>query len=304
MQRIAYIAFAALGIIWGSNFLFVKWASAFISPAQIAFLRIFFSFLPMLGYAVIRKEIKLSHFCYWPHFLVMSLLAAVLYYYAFAVGISLLLSSVAGMLSGSIPLFAFVMTLIFLRDETVSFQKGVGVALGFLGVFMIARPWVGGIDGVNVEGVLYMALGSLSLGGSFVYARKFLSDLNLSAVALSTYQMAFALLVVAVVTDFDGIFRITEDTKSMVGVVAGLGMLGTGVAFILYYFIVNPLGAVTASAATYIPPVVALIIVYFVIHEPVTSLDLVAMGLILSGVYLLQSEKQWISGGRLIKGHS
>ncbi|WP_211827496.1 DMT family transporter [Kistimonas asteriae] len=303
MQRIAYIAFAALGIIWGSNFLFVKWASAFISPAQIVFLRIFFGFLPLLGYAVYRKEIRLSHLCYWPHFLMMSLLAAVLYYYAFALGISLLLSSVAGMLSGSIPLFAFVMTLIFLRDEAVSAQKGVGVALGFLGVFIIARPWVGGINGVNLEGVLYMALGSLSIGGSFVYARKFLSDLNISAVALSTYQVAFALLVSAAVTDFEGITRIAEDTKTLVGVAAGLGMLGTGGAFILYYFIVSQLGAVTASAATYIPPVVALVIGYFVVHEPVAPLDLVAMGLILCGVYFLQSEKQWFSWARLGKSH-
>ena len=303
MQRVAYFAFAALGIIWGSNFLFMKWAAEYVSPSQIVFLRIFFGFLPLLAYALYRRELRLSHWRYWYHFLVMSLLATVLYYYAFARGTSLLLSSVAGMLSGSIPLFSFVMTLFFLRDEAVSLQKGMGVALGFLGVLTIARPWVGGIEGVNVEGALYMVLGSLSLGGSFVYARKFLSELNLSAVALPTYQIGFALLVSTAVTDFDGITRIATDTKTLVSVAVGLGMLGTGIAFILYYFIVNRLGAVTASASTYIPPVVALAIGYFLVHEPVTPLDLVAMGFILSGVYLLQTEKQWIVWERMRKSH-
>ncbi|GAA4649984.1 DMT family transporter [Kistimonas scapharcae] len=303
MQRIAYIAFAALGLIWGSNFLFMKWAAEWVTPSQIVFLRIFFGFLPLLAYALYRRELRWSHWRYWHHFLVMSLLATVLYYYAFARGTTLLLSSVAGMLSGSIPLFSFVMTLLFLRDETVSVQKGIGVALGFAGVLLIARPWVGGIDGVNVEGAVCMVLGSLSLGGSFVYARKCLSGLNLSAVALPTYQIGCALLLSTVVTDFEGMSRIAEDPKTLVGVGVGLGMLGTGIAFILYYFIVGRLGAVTASASTYIPPVVALIIGFFVVHEPVTLLDLVAMGLILCGVYFLQTEKQWIGEG-FVKSHS
>jgi drug/metabolite transporter (DMT)-like permease len=104
--------------------------------------------------------------------------------------------------------------------------------------------------------VLYMLLGSASVGLSFVYAKKFLSDLDIPPVALTTYQIGLALLTMAIVTDLDGITAITEDRRATIGLVIGLGILGTGVAYILYYFIVDHLGAVTASSATYIPPVV------------------------------------------------
>jgi hypothetical protein len=90
-----------------------------------------------------------------------------------------------------------------------------------------------------MTGVLYMLLGSASVGLSFVYAKKFLSDLDIPPVALTTHQIGLALLTLTIVTDLDGITAITGDPKAMIGLVIGLGILGTGVAYILYYFIVD-----------------------------------------------------------------
>jgi drug/metabolite transporter (DMT)-like permease len=75
----------------------------------------------------------------------------------------------------------------------------------------------------------------------------------------------------------------------MIGLVIGLGILGTGVAYILYYFIVDHLGAITASSATYLPPVVALAIGWLLVKEPLDILDLAAVLLILTGVAVLRS---------------
>ncbi|OUL73176.1 DMT family transporter [Paraburkholderia hospita] len=285
----AYLAFALLGLIWGSNFLFMKWASLWITPAQIVFLRVLFGFLPLLVYAFATKALAWKQLRHAHHFVVMSLLATSVYYYAFAKGASLLLSSVAGMLSGAIPLFSFVCAWALLRAERPSPRMMVGVVCGFVGVLMIARPWNGAVASVDLSGVAYMAAGSLSVGCSFVYARRFLSKLDMSPVALSTWQIGFALLTIACVTPFDGITRIAHDARATVGLVLGLGLLGTGVAYILYYFIVQRLGALAASSVTYIPPVIALGIGVLVAHEPIHALDLLAMACILGGVFLLQS---------------
>ena len=139
-----------------------------------------------------------------------------------------------------------------------------------------------------MTGVAYMLLGSASVGLSFVYARRFLSGLSIDPAALTTYQIGIALLMLAVVTDYQGITGIGEDRRALIGMVVGLGILGTGVAYILYYFIVERLGAITASSATYIPPVVALIIGWALVGEPVDLLDVVAIMLILGGVGLLR----------------
>jgi drug/metabolite transporter (DMT)-like permease len=74
--------------------------------------------------------------------------------------------------------------------------------------------------------------------------------------------------------------------------VLGLGLTGTGMAYMLYYFIVGRLGALAASSVTYIPPVVALLMGLTIAHEPMRPLDLLAMAAILGGVYLLQSRRQ------------
>ncbi|RDK01732.1 DMT family transporter [Paraburkholderia lacunae] len=285
----AYLAFAALGLIWGTNFMFMKWASVDISASQIVFLRTLFGFLPILAIALIRGELKWRHLRHAPHFLVMSLLATVVYYYAFAKGAALLLSSVAGMLSGAIPLFSFLAAWALLGLERPTARMIFGILSGFVGVLMIARPWNAHASGLDLLGVFYMVAGSLSVGCSFVYARRFLSGLDLSPLALSTWQIGFALVVLSCITDFHGMARVTGDTRAALGLVLGLGLTGTGIAYILYYYIVGRLGAVAASSVTYIPPVIALLLGLSIGHEPMRPLDLIAMAAILAGVYLLQS---------------
>jgi drug/metabolite transporter (DMT)-like permease len=260
MNKTAAIAFAALGLIWGSNFVFMKWAAVLISPVQVVFLRVLFGFLPILVFALYRRALRLSDLRHWPHFVVMSLLATAFYYYAFAQGAHLLPSSVAGMLSGAIPLFTFVMTALFLKQERVTARRVAGIVVAFLGVFLIAAPWSSGGGQLNLSGVLYMILGSLSLGSSFVYARRFISKLDISPLALSTYQVGFALCLLAVVTPFAGLNNIGRSAVALTGLVFGLGLTGTGVAYVLYYYIVQRMGAVQASTVTYLPPVVALLI--------------------------------------------
>lgn len=289
MKQAAYIAFALLGLIWGTNFIFMKWAAEWITPTQIVFLRVLFGFLPILAFALARRSLSWSHLRYSHHFLVMSLLATSIYYYAFAKGTSLLLSSVAGMLSGAIPLFSFITAWLFLRAEPLNARTAFGIALGFIGVILIARPWNSLAAGVDASGVLYMIAGSLSVGCSFVYARRFITPLGLSPLALSTYQIGFALVLITLVTDMHGIAHISLDPVALAGVILGLGLAGTGVAYILYYYIVQRLGALAASGVTYIPPVVALLIGTLLVGEPIKLLDLLAMLLILGGVYVLQS---------------
>ncbi|WP_296262400.1 MULTISPECIES: DMT family transporter [unclassified Pseudomonas] len=229
---------------------------------------------------------------YVHHFVVMALLATAVYYYLYAEGTALLLSSVAGLLSGVIPLFTFGCAFLFLREEKLNARMTLGVLLGFVGVLLIARPWAGGDSAISLQGVIDMMLGSLSIGCSFVYAKRFLTGLNISAVALCTYQIGLALVMLLAVTDRTGMAHITESPKALIGLALGLGLSGTGVAYILYYFIVERLGAVVAASATYIPPIVALLIGIFVAGEPVHGLDLVAIAAILGGVLVLQSGRR------------
>jgi drug/metabolite transporter (DMT)-like permease len=283
----AVFAFVFLGVIWGSNFIFMKWAAEAISAMQIVLLRAVFGFLPVLIYALSQGVLRWQHVRHAHHFVVMSFLATGIYYFAFAKGTALLPSSIAGLLSGAIPVFTFLCAWLFLREDHLNVFKAVGVALGFLGVLFIARPW-SGFGGIDAAGVAYMIVGSLSVGCSFVYARKFISPLNLPAAALTTYQIGLAILFLLIVTSLDGIDAVFTDRRAWIGLVLGLGLCGTGLAYLAYYHVVDKLGAVAASGVTYIPPVVALMIGAVLVGDEIHPLSYLAMILISLGVTALQ----------------
>ncbi|MEM8060636.1 DMT family transporter [Morganella morganii subsp. sibonii] len=281
-------AFAFLGIIWGTNFIFMRQASEWISPVQIVFLRVLCGFVPIAVMAWMQKAVRREHLKYTGHFLVMALLATVIYYWAFASGTSLLLSGVSGVLSGAIPLFSFIVAAIFLRQEKITLVRLCGLMLGFAGVILIAKPWQVSGESISLAGVSYMIMGSLSVGISFVYAKKFLADKQIAPLALTTYQIGLALLILACITPFTGITAIAQDSTASLGLIIGLGLLGTGVAYLTYYYLILNLGAVVASSVTYIPPVVALIVGFLAANEQLGVTEILSMVLIMSGVFLLQ----------------
>ena len=112
--------------------------------------------------------------------------------------------------------------------------------------------------------------------------------MKIPATALATYQLGLGLLVLALFTDYSGIGNVFASTHTAIGLIVGLGLLGTGLAYIIYYYIVERLGAVSASSVTYIPPVVALLIGALLVGEPIKIVDYGATILIFVGVILLK----------------
>ena len=282
------IAFFLLGLIWGSNFIYMKLASHFILPDQIVFFRVLFGFVPVCIYAYFSKALAVRHLRHSHHFFIMALLATTVYYYAYVKGTSLLLSGVAGAVSGAIPLFSFALAILFLPEEKLNAPRILGLIIGLTGVVAIGRPSGEELMSTNLEGVAYMVAGSLCVGASFVYAKKYVIPLRIPTAALTTYQLGFGLALMAIVTDYREIGNIWTDLHAATGLIIGLGLLGTGGAYIIYYFIVERLGAVAASSVSYIPPVVALLIGALIVGEPIEPVDYAATFIIFLGVFLLK----------------
>ncbi|WP_132873943.1 DMT family transporter [Seleniivibrio woodruffii] len=285
------LAFCALGLIWGCNFIYIKMAANLITPMQIVLYRVVLGFICVAAYAIFKGYIRISHLKYSIHFAVMSLLAASVYYLAYVKGIVLLMSGVAGALSGSVPLFSFILAVIFIPEEKITLTKIIGVLTGFAGVVLIAMPSGSTILESNIKGVLYIAFGSLCLGASFVYAKKFVMPLKLPTAALTAYQLGFSSLTMLLFTDYKGIGAVFNDLHTALGLFIGLGLLGTSLAYIIYYYLVKEVGTVTASSVTYIPPVVALFIGAVIVGEPITITDYIATIMIFMGIFLLRKNK-------------
>lgn len=290
-MRLTYLVFGLLGLFWGSNFIYMKWSAELITPAQITLLRVFFGFLPLAIVAWRKGVIDREQVRHLPHFLVMAVLATAFYYFAIAEGTALLPSGIAGILGGSISLFTTIATVLFLRSEKPNALMVAGVLVGFAGIILIARPWEGSGRTIDIHGVFWMLAATAVLGLSYVYVRRFLSPFNLPPLALATWQTGLALLVLLVLVDRTGMANILHDWHAAAGAAIGLGVLGTGMAFLIYYYLLQELGAVAASGATYITPNVALLIGWFV-GEEIGILEISAIILVLAGIAMLQIGRQ------------
>jgi len=280
----AALAFAFVGLVWGSNFVFMKLAAELITPTQIVFLRVLFGFTPIAVFAYYKKALSFQHIRHFHHFLAMGLLATVIYYFGFAKGTSLLTSGIAGAISGAIPLFSIFAAALFLKEESISSSKIVGTLLGFFGILVLARPFSSELGADTMLGAGFMVMGAMSVGFSFVYAKRFITPLQLSPLALTTYQLGSGLIILLLATDFTNIEAIADSSIALVATIVGLGLLGTGMAYLCYYFIIEKLGALTASSVTYIPPIVALIIGTGIMDETIDLRDYAAASLILVAV--------------------
>ncbi|MDR5836229.1 DMT family transporter [Caballeronia sp. LZ034LL] len=290
-MRMARLAFVLLGLFWGSNFIYMKWAASSITPMQIAFVRVLFGFLPLAFVAWRTKVIERRQLRHLHHFCVMGVLATAFYYVAITRGTALVPSGMAAMLANAATLFTAIFSALFLRSEKLNSTMTFGVLLGFLGITLIARPWEGAGGAIDLTGVLWLLTSSMVLGLSYVYVRVFLTPLGLPPLALATWQMGIAVLVLAAVTDFNGVSHLLNDPFAAVALVIGGGVLGTGVSFFLYYYLLERFGAVASSAATYLAPAVALVIGWAV-GERFGWLELTAFVLVILSVVTLHLGRQ------------
>lgn len=288
-----YLAFVFLGVFWGSNFIYMKWAGALISPGQISLLRVFFGFVPLAVLAWRQRVVKLEQVRHLHHFSVMAALAIAFSYYAMAKGTALLPSGIAGVLGSSPPLFTALASCVFLRNEKMNGLMLGSVALGMAGIALIARPWESmGTDGaVSSIGVAWILAGTIVFGLSYIYVRRFLSSIDVAPLAIATWQMGLAFLILLACTDLGGIGDILPHWRAAIGLAIGLGLLGTGAAFVLYYFLLRELGAVAAAGAIYITPVVALLIGWAA-GERVGLLEAAAVTLIIGSIAMLEVGRQ------------
>jgi drug/metabolite transporter (DMT)-like permease len=143
----------------------------------------------------------------------------------------------------------------------------LGLVVGFLGVLLVVAPWRD-FD-TSVVGSLACLGAAVSYAAGFVFVRKHLSSLRIPALSLAAAQTVAATVLQAPLTPILG-WETPTFTVRVVGALLALGLLGTGLAYILYFRLIADLGASRASSVNYVVPVVAVVLGVLVLDEPVT----------------------------------
>lgn len=222
----------------------------------------------------------------WGHLAVAALLLNAAPFTLFAFGQTQVSSILAGIWNATTPLLVLVVVMAALPQERPTRQRMAGLLVGFAGVVVVLGPWKGLEDGA-LAGHLACLGAATCYGLGFPYTRRFLAGRPESTVTLSTGQLLCATAQMALVTLLVG----GAPAPLEAGVVAAmltLGILGTGVAYILNYAIVRKAGATTASTVTYLIPLFSTVLGVGVLGEALSWHEPVGALVVLGGVAISQ----------------
>jgi drug/metabolite transporter (DMT)-like permease len=285
---------ATLAAIWGSSFLFIKVGVTELHPLFVALGRVLGGALALVVVVLLTRDRLPRDPRFWGHNAVVAVLGVALPFSLFGFGEQRVSSVLAGIWNSVTPLIALPMAVLVFRTEKMTRRRVLGLVLGFVGAATILGVWQG-VGGSSLAGQLMCLTAAACYGVAIPYTRRFITPRPESGLAASAGQLLVATALLAVVAPVagGGYPAVTELSGPVLASVAALGVLGTGLAFVLHMRNIRLLGASTASMVTYLIPVVATAIGVLVLVEGLAWFQPVGAAIVLLGVAIAQG------GGRL-----
>jgi drug/metabolite transporter (DMT)-like permease len=278
--------FLLLAALWGSSFTFIKISLEAVTPGQLVLARLVLGAAVLTAIAAVRHVRLPRSLAIWGQVAVAALFGNVVPFLLLSYGEQSTGAGIAGVLIGATPLLTLSIASVAIPSEAVTRRKVSGLVVGFAGVVLVVGPWHAAAGSVGGRLACLGAASSYAIG--YVYVRRLLSPLHLAPLALAAAQLLAAAGLQLLLTPFLS-WHQPEPTLRAAGAVAVLGLLGTGLAYVLYFRIIGDVGATSASAVNYLVPVFAVVISVGLLGEPVTW-NLVAGGLVvLAGVAYAES---------------
>jgi drug/metabolite transporter (DMT)-like permease len=273
------LKFLALALIWGSSFLLMKLGLHALAPVQIAFTRIVAGALVLLLLLRLTGG-RLPHESRtWRHLLFSSVFLTVLPFTGFALGETRVSSALAGIGNATTPIAAVLFGLALLPSDRLTPRKLIAVVIGFLGVVTIMQPWesAGRPDAL---GFGIVVLSGMSYGLGWTYLRRTLADADLGGLSQPTALLLCGAVLMVPVT-FVWWLTQRDSMPTPWALHAGpgwaaygpllailvLGVVGTGLAYMLQFDVVRGAGVTVSATVTYLIPVVSVALGVLVLGE-------------------------------------
>ncbi len=278
---------AILALTWGSSFLFIKWGVAEMSFLAVVAGRLFFGLLFLVGTLLItRTPLPPRHL--WKHLAFVAIANNVIPWTLLAWGEQYVPSGVAALLNATTPLFTFLLAMVW-ADERLSALKVVGLVLGFVGVAVVIWQDISAVftqqtTTLTVLGEIAILIMAVGYAIGSVYGRQYLK--GVPAVQSATGQLFIAAMVIFPATFLTNSIPTTMPGLQAMGAIAALGFFGSGMAYYLYFQLLTQVGATRTTVVTYLLPLVAIVLGFLFLNEPITREMVFGIALILGGVIL------------------
>ena len=279
-----YLLLTLLALIWASAFFNIKIATYSFGPVTIAFLRVFFGAIPVLLLCYF-KDIKIEAFSKdWHLFAMIGFINLVAPFFLIAYGVKSVQSNLAAILMSTTPLSSTVLAHFYTKNEKFNFIKTIGILIGFSGIiFLFSDNLL--IDENNFISALLILLGSTCyvIGGVLTLKISKKKNENVTGSIL----IWATIILIPLVSFIEKPWELNPRLDSTISVVY-LGLVSTGIAWLLRFRILVNNGLIFQSQVSYLIPIFGTILSYIFLKELITFKVLISLIAVCIGIYFVR----------------
>ena len=279
-----YLLLVLLALIWASAFFNIKIATYSFGPVTIAFLRVFFGAIPVLLLCY-YKNIRIEAFSKdWHWFALIGFINLVAPFFLIAYGMKEVQSNLAAILMSTTPLSSTILGHFFTNNEKFNFVKTIGILIGFSGVVYLFSDNLL-INDNNFISALLILLGSTCyvIGGVLTLKISKKKNENVTGSIL----IWAVIILTPIVLILEKPWEVTPTTEATISVIY-LGLVATGLAWLLRFRILKNNGLIFQSQVSYLIPIFGIILSYIFLKEMITYKVLVSLFAVVIGIYFVK----------------
>lgn len=273
----------ALTCCWSPSFLFIKYALQDLPPMTIVSMRV--SLAAAILYVILlwKRNALPSDISFWMKTSVMAAFSSIIPFCLFCYAEQNIDSALAAILNGTTTMFTAVLAQMFVASDRLTFQKSVGIVLSSLGVVLLFMPQLqAGISGTAL-GMSAATMAAACYAISHVYGKLYITGQK-PYVAPAAQLIASSVILWPLALWHDQSWSLPMPSVTAMMGVCGLALLGTVMAFILYYKLLEHCGPTAISMVCCFFPVVGMFLGFLFLDESFTLGGLLASGMIVLGV--------------------
>ena len=286
-----YLLLILLALIWASAFFNIKIATYSFGPITIAFLRVFFGAIPVLLLCYYKK-IKIEAFSKdWHWFAMIGFINLVAPFFLIAYGVQSVQSNLAAILMSTTPLSSTVLGHFYTKNEKFNFIKTIGILIGFSGILYLFSDNIL-INENNFFSAILILLGSTCyvIGGVLTLKISKKKNENVTGSIL----VWAVLILIPIVSIVEQPWNVSPRLDSTISVIY-LGLVSTGIAWLLRFRILVNNGLIFQSQVSYLIPIFGTILSYIFLNELITFKVLISIIAVSVGIYFVRKADNKIS---------
>jgi drug/metabolite transporter (DMT)-like permease len=284
-----YICVALAMIFWSLTFIWFKIANEVFKPFSIVLLRLIISSVILLSVAILTKHLQKIDRKDYIWIILLAVFEPCLYFIGESLGLTMISSTLAAVIIGTIPLFVPVGAYMFFREK-LSLLNIAGIIISFTGILIVVLN-KGFTFNAKPAGILLLFLAVFSAVGYTLMVRKLVGRYN--PYSLVTYQNLLGIVLflpLVAVFEFKSLISVNITNRALSALIC-LAIFGSTLAFIFYNYSVKKLGASKANIFTNVVPVLTAVFSYYILNEEMTFRKVTGIAVVLAGLLLSQLKK-------------